>query len=43
MKKSYRNRMSVGIYVDYRVGKLQIRNHVSYDLAKSSDSPLWLV
>ena len=39
MKKSYRNRMSVGVYVDYRVGKLQIRNHVSYDLAKSSDSP----
>ena len=31
--------MSVGVYVDYRVGKLQIRNHVSYDLAKSSDSP----
>lgn len=39
MKQSYRNRMSVGVYVDYRVGKLQIRNHVSYDLAKSSDSP----
>lgn len=39
MKDSYRNRMSVGVYVDYRVGKLQIRNHVSYDLAKSSDSP----
>lgn len=39
MKKSYRNRMSVGVYVDYRVGKLQIRNNVSYDLAKSSDSP----
>ena len=39
MKKSYRNRMSVGIYVDYRVGKLQIRNNVSYDLARSSDSP----
>lgn len=39
MKKSYRDRMSVGVYVDYRVGKLQIRNNVSYDLAKSSDSP----
>jgi TonB-linked SusC/RagA family outer membrane protein len=39
MKESYRNRMSVGVYVDYRVGKLQIRNNVSYDLAKSSDSP----
>lgn len=39
MKESYRNRMSVGVYVDYRVGKLQIRNHVSYDLARSSDSP----
>ena len=39
MKESYRNTMSAGVYVDYRVGKLQIRNNVSYDLAKSSDSP----
>ena len=39
MKGSYRNRMSVGVYVDYRVGKLQIRNNVSYDLSKSADSP----
>lgn len=39
MKKSYRNTMSAGVYVDYRVGKLQIRNNVSYDLSKSSDSP----
>ena len=28
MKKSYRNRMSVGIYVDFRVGKFKIRNNV---------------
>ena len=39
MKDSYRNRMSVGVFVDYRVGKLQIRNNVSYDISKSSDSP----
>ena len=31
--------MSVGVFVDYRVGKLQIRNNVSYDISKSSDSP----
>ena len=39
MKKSYRDRMSVGVYVDYRVGKLQIRDNVSYDISRSSDSP----
>ena len=39
MKKSYRNAMSAGVYVDYRVGKLQIRNNVSYDYSNSSDSP----
>ena len=39
MKDSYRNQMSVGVFVDYRVGKLQIRNNVSYDISKSSDSP----
>ena len=39
MKKSYRDAMSAGVYVDYRVGKLQIRNNVSYDFSKSSDSP----
>lgn len=39
MKESYRKRFSGGMYVDYRVGKVQFRNHVSYDVTKSQESP----
>lgn len=39
MKKSYRNRMSAGLYLDYRVGNFQIKNQISYGVTNSEDSP----
>lgn len=39
MKGSHRQTSSFGMYVDYSVGKLKIRNHVTYDIANSQDSP----
>lgn len=39
MKDSYRKRFSTGMYVDYRVGKIQFRNQVSFDNTNSQNSP----
>ena len=39
MKGSHRRASSFGMYLDYSVGKVKIRNHVTFDLMKSQDSP----
>ncbi|MEA5006836.1 MAG: SusC/RagA family TonB-linked outer membrane protein [Rikenellaceae bacterium] len=39
MKDSYRKRMGGAMYVEYRVGKVQFRNQVSYDGTNSQSSP----
>lgn len=39
MKKSYRNRVGAGFYIDYRLKNMQIRNHVSYDRVNAKNSP----
>lgn len=39
MQKSYRNRIGAGLYIDYRLKNLQIRNHVSYDRMNAQNSP----
>lgn len=39
MKESYRDRISMGLYLDYRVGAFQVKNYISYGITKSQDSP----
>jgi len=39
MKESYRRRLGGAMYVEYRVGKVQFRNQVSYDGTNSQASP----
>ncbi len=39
MKHSSRNKTGGGFMVDYRIGRFQIRNQVTYDYTKSSDVP----
>lgn len=39
MKGSFRSRTGVGLSLDYRYKKLQIRNSVSYNATRSEDSP----
>lgn len=39
MKESYRNRAGVGLYVDYRLKNLQIKNYFSYNYMKAQESP----
>lgn len=39
MKKSGRNRVGAGFYVDYRIKNLQIRNQVTYDVVRAKNSP----
>jgi TonB-linked SusC/RagA family outer membrane protein len=39
MKESYRKRLGGAMFVEYRVGKVQFRNQVSYDGANSQSSP----
>jgi len=39
MKDSYRKRIGGAMYVEYRVGKVQFRNQVSYDGTNSQSSP----
>lgn len=39
MKGSFRNRMGIGLALDYIYKKLQVRNYVSYRSTKSEDSP----
>ena len=39
MKESYRDRMGMGLYIDYRVGSFQVKNYISYGITKSEESP----
>lgn len=39
MKGSMRNLWGVGAYIDYRIGNLQVRNHTTYTVNRSQDSP----
>ena len=39
MKESFRDRMSAGLSLSYRLGAFQLRNYLSYTYTKSSDSP----
>lgn len=39
MKGSSRDVMGVGAYIDYRIGKLQVRNHTTYTVSRSKESP----
>lgn len=39
MKESYRDRMSAGLSLSYRLGSFQLRNSFSYTYTKSADSP----
>lgn len=39
MKKSYRDRMGVGFYIDYRIGSFQVKNYISYNITRSEESP----
>lgn len=39
MKGSYRDRMSAGLSLSYRLGTLQVRNYFSYTYTKSQESP----
>ena len=36
---SYRDNIGIALYVDYRIGELQVKNQVSYNLTKSAESP----
>lgn len=39
MKESYRDRMGVGFYIDYRMGSFQVKNYISYNITRSEESP----
>lgn len=39
MKGSSRNNWGTGAYIDYRIGKLQVRNHFMYNVSRSTESP----
>lgn len=39
MKGSKRDVWGVGTYIDYRIGKLQVRNHTTYNVTHSVNSP----
>lgn len=39
MKGSKRDVWGVGTYIDYRIGKLQVRNHTTYSVNHSAESP----
>ena len=39
MKESYRDRISMGLYLDYHVKSFQIKNYISYGVTRSADSP----
>ena len=39
MKGSFRDNTGAALYLDYRIGSLQIRNQVSYTITKSEESP----
>lgn len=39
MKGSSRNVWGAGTYIDYRIGRLQVRNHTTYNVTNSKESP----
>ncbi|MDD3039995.1 SusC/RagA family TonB-linked outer membrane protein [Bacteroides sp.] len=39
MKGSYRNVWGAGTYIDYRIGRLQVRNHTTFNISNSAESP----
>lgn len=39
MKESYRDRISMGLYLDYHIKSFQIKNYISYGVTRSADSP----
>ncbi|WP_077153158.1 SusC/RagA family TonB-linked outer membrane protein [Bacteroides bouchesdurhonensis] len=39
MKGSHRNVWGTGAYIDYRIGRLQVRNHTTYNVTNSTESP----
>lgn len=39
MKGSFRDNYELGVYIDYRFKSLQVRNHVTYNVTKSEESP----
>lgn len=39
MKGSSRDVWGAGAYIDYRIGALQVRNHVTYGVSRSKESP----
>lgn len=39
MKESYRDRVGVGVTIDYRLNTLQIKNQTTYDNTKSRETP----
>lgn len=39
MRGSYRDRTGGGLALDYRIGRLQVRNYVSYSSTRSKESP----
>ena len=39
MKDSYRDRISMGLYLDYRIKSFQVKNYISYGVTRSADSP----
>ena len=39
MKGSSRDVWGAGAYIDYRIGKLQVRNHTTYNVSHSKESP----
>lgn len=39
MIESCRDRWGAGFYLDYRIGKLQVKNHITYNVTKQEESP----
>lgn len=39
MKESLRNTYGAGLYIDYQIGALRVKNHVTYDVTRSEESP----
>ena len=39
MKGSFRDVWTTGTYIDYRIGNLQVRNHTTYTVNRSKESP----
>lgn len=39
MKKSLRDTYGAGLYLDYQIGSLRVKDHVTYDVTRSQESP----